>query len=134
MSQERLWSLLASIVAHRGLFHAAADGAETAGYLLLRRQILSGAETASDFQALAQTVGPAAIAHLVESLTAHEVRRLLRKWTPGSGAIEVEAGRALLLALAAAASAPAAPPATTKRLTRHAAMGARRLEKTAPRD
>lgn len=127
---EDSWALIARIVANRALFDAASSGAENAGHVLLRRQILAGARSAGELRAIADAVGPAPIKQAFESLSPHETKRILRRVEPTSVALDPDLARqrlAALLAVDLPAQRPeAAPRAQAPRLTGHSALSARR--------
>ena len=127
---EDSWDVLARIVANRALFDAASSGAENAGHALLRRQILAGARSAGEFRAIADAIGPAPIRHVFESLSAQEIKRILRRVEPSALALDPDLARRRLAALLAVdlPEQRPEPPAQVKapRLTGHSALSARR--------
>ncbi|MBI1252543.1 MAG: hypothetical protein GC189_13860 [Alphaproteobacteria bacterium] len=132
------WALLTRIAARPEEFGCCETTAALAAQLLLRTQLIQGAICAADVRALTEVVGEAAMLELIENLAGYEAVRIL-------GNLEgfnreprgADAARRALADIARGGgdgggdlrtSATAFVAARTDRaLTRHKAMGARRL-------
>lgn len=137
------WTLLARIAANPQAFSACDTTAALSSLLLLRSQLVQGVSSRADLAELAAVVGAAAMTEVIDNLAGYEALRVVEN-IGGDAALGANRGAAaarrwLLDCLAhPEASTPSetplheaetfiAPPAASRALRRHRAMGARRV-------
>jgi hypothetical protein len=142
------WTLLGRIAAYPDVFHACDTTAALSALLLLRSQLVQGVGSRQELAALAAVVGHAAMREVINNLAGYEALRIVENLGEGHALGDnrgaAAARRWLLTCLEAPDSAPplvldtalpptresetfVAPPAASRALRRHRAMGARRV-------